>query len=93
MKSRLFPDVVIGEPTNLELLSSENEALINRTSSLLVLDFGLYVVDGLGRLHIKGDGLAPLGLHEDLHSYLMGQLDTLRSRGGTPVRSRNLLRL
>jgi hypothetical protein len=48
MKCRLFPDVIIREPTSLELLSSVNEALVNGTNSLLVLDFGLYVIDGLG---------------------------------------------
>lgn len=33
----------------------------------LVLDFGLDVVDGVGRLHLKGDSLARKGLDEDLH--------------------------
>ena len=31
------------------------------------LNLGLDVVDGIGRLHLKGDGLAREGLDEDLH--------------------------
>ena len=34
---------------------------------LLVLDLGLDVVDGVGRLHLKGDRLAREGLDENLH--------------------------
>ena len=32
------------------------------------LDLGFHVLDGVGRLHLKGDGLAGEGLDEDLHS-------------------------
>lgn len=31
------------------------------------LNLGLDIVDCVGRLHLKGDGLAREGLHEDLH--------------------------
>src|ERR1700709_3904 len=34
---------------------------------LLVLDFGLDIVDGVRRLHLEGDGLPGEGLDEDLH--------------------------
>lgn len=34
---------------------------------LLVLDFGLDIVDGVGRLHLEGDRLPREGLDEDLH--------------------------
>ena len=34
------------------------------------LNFGLYVVDGVGRLYLKGDGLARKGLYENLHGDL-----------------------
>jgi hypothetical protein len=33
-----------------------------------VLDFGLDIVDGIGRLDFQGDGLACQGLDEDLHA-------------------------
>jgi hypothetical protein len=35
--------------------------------TLLVLDLGLDIVDGVGRLHLEGDSLAREGLDEDLH--------------------------
>jgi hypothetical protein len=31
------------------------------------LNLGLDIVDGVGRLHLKGDGFARKGLHKDLH--------------------------
>ena len=37
-------------------------------SPFLVLDLGLDVVDGIGRLNLKGDGLAGQSLHKDLHA-------------------------
>ena len=37
------------------------------SSPLLVLDFGLDIVDSVGRLHLEGDSLARQGLDEDLH--------------------------
>ena len=59
MKSRLLLDVVVGEGTAvLELLSSEDQALLVWWNSLLVLDLGLDVVDGVGRLNLEGDSLA-----------------------------------
>ena len=69
MKSGLFLDVVIRESTSiLELLSGENQALLIRGDSLLVLDFRLDVVDGIRGLDLKGDGLASKGLDENLHT-------------------------
>ena len=74
MKRRLLLNVVIGKgPAVLELLSSENEALLIRGDSLLVLNLGLHIIDGVGRLDLEGDGLAGKGLHKDLHGYHKGQ--------------------
>ena len=42
-----------------------------KSAPLLVLDLGLDVVDGVGRLHLKGDSLPRKGLDEDLH--LLGE--------------------
>ena len=36
-------------------------------SPFLILDLGLDIVDGVRRLHLKGDGLAREGLYENLH--------------------------
>ena len=35
--------------------------------TLFVLNLALDIVDGVGRLHLKGDGLAGQGLYKDLH--------------------------
>ena len=68
VKSRLLLDVVIAEgSTVLELLTSEDESLLIRGDSLLVLNLGLYVIDSVRGLDIKGDGLTREGLNEDLH--------------------------
>lgn len=36
--------------------------------TLFVLDLGLDILNGVRRLHLKGDSLARQGLHENLHS-------------------------
>jgi len=64
----LLLDVVVGKSAAiLELLAGEDQALLVWGISLLVLDLGLDIVDGVGRLHLKGDSLAREGLDEDLH--------------------------
>ena len=58
-------DVVIGKSAAiLELLAGEDQALLVRWDSLLVLDLGLDIVNGVGGLDLKGDGLARKGLDE-----------------------------
>ena len=58
MQSRLLLDIVIGQGTTvLKLLSSKNETLLVGRDALLVLDLGLHIVDGVGRLNLEGDGL------------------------------------
>merc|ERR550514_929432 len=62
-------DVVVREGAAvLELLARKDEALLIRGNALLVLDLGLDVVDGVGRLDLESDGLAGQGLDEDLHA-------------------------
>ena len=41
--------------------------MLIRRNSILVLDFGLHVVDRVGTLHLERDGLAGQGFDEDLH--------------------------
>jgi len=68
MEGRLLLDVVVGEGAAiLELLTSEDEALLIWRNAFLILNLGLDVVDGVARLHLEGDSLAGEGLHEDLH--------------------------
>ena len=59
VESGLLLDVVIGEgPTVFELLSGEDQTLLVRRDSFLVLDLGLDVVDGVGALDLESYGLA-----------------------------------
>ena len=69
MESGLLLDVVIRESTTVfELLSGENQALLIRGNSLLVLNFGLDIVDRIRGLDLESDGLASQGLDENLHT-------------------------
>jgi hypothetical protein len=68
VEGRLLLDVVVRQGAAiLELLSSEDETLLVRGNSLLVLDLALHIVDCVRGLDLKGDGLARQGLNEDLH--------------------------
>jgi hypothetical protein len=81
VESGLLLDVVVAQSaTILELLASEDQTLLIRWNAFLVLDLGLDVVDGIGRLHLKGDGLAGQGLDEDLHD---GPLIAIRLSDGS----------
>jgi len=69
MESWLLLNVVVRESaTILKLLSSEDESLIFRRDSFLVLDLGLDVADSVRSLNIESDGLSSNGLDEDLHT-------------------------
>lgn len=69
MESGFLLNVVVGESTAiLKLLASEDQALLVWGNALLVLDLRLDIVDGVGRLDLKSDGLAGEGLDEDLHT-------------------------
>merc|ERR1712000_393749 len=68
VEGALLLDVVVAQGAAiLELLASKDKSLLVGGNALLVLDLGLDVVDGVGRLHLKGDGLPRKGLDEDLH--------------------------
>ena len=64
----LLLDVVVRKGAAVfELLAGENQTLLIGGDSLLVLDLGLDVVNGVRGLDLKGDGLAGEGLDENLH--------------------------
>jgi len=68
MEGGLLLDVVVGESSSiLELLTSEDKSLLIWWNTLLVLDLGLDIFDGVSWLNIKCDGLTGKGLDEDLH--------------------------
>ena len=69
MKSALLLDVVVREGSSiLKLLTSKDQPLLVWGNSLLVLDLGLDILNGVRWLNLQGDGLASQGLHEYLHN-------------------------
>ena len=65
MKSRLLLDVVVRKGTTvLELLASEDQALLVGGDSLLVLNLGLDIVNSIRGFDLESDGLAREGLDE-----------------------------
>merc|ERR1712091_493914 len=69
VQRRLLLDVVVRErPAVLELLPREDQPLLVRGNTLLILDLRLHVVDGVRSLHVEGDRLTREGLHKDLHT-------------------------
>jgi len=69
MEGGLLLDVIVGQGSAvLELLASEDKPLLVWGDSLLVLDFGLDVLDGVRWLDFQSDGLPGQGLDEDLHA-------------------------
>ena len=60
-------DVVVEESSSIiELLASEDENLLIRGNSFLVLDLSFHVFDGVGSFNVESDGLASLSLNKDL---------------------------
>merc|ERR1712180_372969 len=69
MESGLLLDVVIRQsPAILQLFSSKDQSLLVWRDSLLVLELGLHVFDGVRWLNLEGDSLTGQCLHEDLHT-------------------------
>lgn len=68
VKSGFLLDVIVRESAAvLQLLSGEDQTLLVGGDALLVLNLGLDIVNGVGRLNLEGDGLAREGFDEDLH--------------------------
>jgi hypothetical protein len=80
MKSRLLLDVVVRKSAAiLELLSSKDQTLLVGRDPFLVLDLGLDILDGIGGLDLKSDGLSGKGFDKDLHceSEVLNLVDVL----------------
>ena len=73
VKSGFFLDVVVRESSSvLELLSSENQSLLVRGNSFLVLDLLLYSLDCVWGFNFKSDSFSSQSFHENLHVLLFG---------------------
>merc|ERR1719248_561100 len=69
VESALLLNVVVTQGASiLQLLASEDQTLLVRRNTLLVLNLGLDILDGVRRLNIQSDGLAGQCLYEDLHT-------------------------
>jgi hypothetical protein len=69
VKSRLFLDVIVWQGSAVfKLLTSEDKSLLIGWDTFFVLDLGLDVLNSVGWLNIKSDGLSSKGLNEDLHT-------------------------
>lgn len=64
-------DLLVTQGTTIfELLASEDETLLVGRNTLLVLYFGLDIVDSVRGLDFEGDGLSGESFNEDLHAGL-----------------------
>ena len=65
MEGGLLLDVIIRESATIfKLLAGEDQALLVRWNTLLILDLGLNIIDCIRGLDFKGDGLAREGLDD-----------------------------
>ena len=72
MESRLLLNVVVRQgSTVFKLLTSENQTLLVRRDTLLVLNLGLDVINSVGGLNFECDGLTGESLNKDLHDGVM----------------------
>jgi hypothetical protein len=69
VESALFLDIIIRKrATILQLLPSEDQALLVRRDTFLILNLHFDIVDRMGGLDLKRDRFPRQGLHEDLHT-------------------------
>ncbi len=74
MECGLFLYVVVWKcPAVFELFACEDESLLVGGDALLVLYFGLDVLDGVAGLHVQSDCFSSKSLHENLHSSSQSQ--------------------
>ncbi len=58
VQSRLLLDVIVAQSSTVfQLLSSENQSLLVRWDTFLILDLGLDILNSVRGLYIEGDGL------------------------------------
>ena len=67
MKDGVLSNVVVRERV-AAVVKYEGEPLLVRGDTLLILDFGLHVINPIRWLNVEWDGLAGRGLDRDLHT-------------------------
>merc|ERR1719309_1732944 len=80
MKGRFLLNVIVRQSSPvLQLLTSKDKPLLVWGNSFLVLNLGLYILDGVRGFHLKSDSLAGQRFNEDLHSSSQTK-DKMKSR-------------
>jgi len=80
MQSGFLLDIIIRKSAAiLQLLASEDQTLLIWGNTLLVLDLGFDVFNGVRGLNLQGDGLASQSLDKDLHTSSQSQ-DQVKGR-------------
>merc|ERR1719330_478368 len=70
VKGRFLLDIVIREGSSVfELLTGENQTLLLRWNSFLVLDLRFHIGDSIIWLNVQGDRFSREGFHKYLHSH------------------------
>jgi hypothetical protein len=78
MERRLLLHIIVGQrPFILQLLASENQTLLVRRNTLLVLNLLLDVLNRVTALHIQGNCLASQRLHKNLHLLYPSKKDSV----------------
>jgi len=69
VQGALLLDVVVRQGAPIfQLLSCEDETLLVRGNTFLILNLGLNILYGVRGLNLQGDSFTSQGLHKDLHS-------------------------
>merc|ERR1711953_780612 len=80
MQSRFFLNIVVAQGSAIfQLFSGEDQTLLIRRNSFLILDFGFDVFDGIGGFDLQSNGFSGQGLDKDLHTAPQPQ-DQMQSR-------------
>merc|ERR1711937_930642 len=85
MESRFLLDIIICKSSTIfQLLTSENQTLLIRRNTFLVLDFLLYILNGITGFNIQSNSFTSQCLHKNLHT-------TTTSKSKDKMESRFLL--
>merc|ERR1719384_950277 len=85
MESRFLLDIVIGKSSTIfQLLTSENQTLLVRRNTFLILNFLLDILNGVTRFNIQSNSFTSQCLDENLHT-------TTTSKSKDKMESRFLL--
>lgn len=71
MEGRFLLDVIIGQGAAiLKLLSSEDQTLLVWGDAFFILNFALYIIDGIRRFHLQGNSLSCEGFDNCLYEFV-----------------------